>query len=129
MKKMIYLAAFAIMMAMGNMNAFANKNGAKHNEVHMNSNGRMEVRYDGHNDVYAHRGHKMSKHERKMLEERRRMEELRRREEARRREEERRRMEAERHHAAHHHAAVVDNVAAGVVVGVSVAALIGALAQ
>ena len=36
MKKMIYFAAFVIMMAMGNMNAFAKVN-AKHNEFHMNS--------------------------------------------------------------------------------------------
>ena len=132
MKKMNFFAAFAIMMAMGNMNANANQNGAMHNEFHMNDKGRIEVRYDGHrNDIDKHHGDKMSKHERRMMEERRRMEEHRRREEARRREE-------MRHHAAHHHHAahsgevvIVDNdVAAGMVgvaAGVAVAAFISAL--
>lgn len=124
---MIYSAAFAIMMAMGNMNAYANKNGAKHNDVH-NNKGRVEMHFDGHRlDVKDN--HKMSKHERKMMEKRRREEKRRRMEEARRREE-MRRMEAHHHHVAvHHHDAVVDNVAAGVVVGVSLAALIAALAN
>jgi len=128
MKKMIYLAAFVIMMAMGNMNAFANKNGIRHNEVHMNGNGRIEVRYDAHHHDMKH-GHKMSRHERRMMEKRRREEERRRMEEARRRREEHRRMEAYHHHVAHHNEVIVDNVAAGVVVGVSLAALIGALAK
>ena len=124
MKKMILSAAFAIMMAMGNMNAFANKNGAKHNDVNMNGKNRVEVRYDAHHDkVAGHRDHKMSKHEQKMMEKRRREEERRRMEEARRREE-MRRMEAH-----HHHDAVASNVAAGVVASISLAALISALAQ
>ena len=122
MKKMNYFAAFAIMMAMGNMNAFANKNGAKHDEFHMNNNGRIEVRYDAHHQDMN--GHKMSKHERKMMEERRREEERRRMEEARRR-------EAHRHHAHHNEVVVVDNNiaagVAGVAAGVAVAAIIGAL--
>lgn len=122
MKKMIYFAAFAIMMAMGSMNAFADKNGARHNESHKNDKGKYEVRYDGHhNDMNSH---KMSNHKRKMMAERRREEERRRMEEARRR-------EAHHHHAAHHNeVVVVDNgVAAGVAVGVTLAALISALAQ
>ena len=120
MKKMIFLAAFAIMMAMGNMNAFANKNGAKHNEYH-NDKGRMEMHFDGHRlDMH---GHKMSSHERRMIEERRRMEEHRRMEERRRME------EARRHHVAHSHEvhAVSGNVVAGVAVGAAVAALVSAL--
>ena len=125
MKKMIYFAAFAIMMAMGNMNAFANRNGGKHNEYD-NDKGRMEMHFDGHRlDMH---GHKMLSHERRMIEERRRMEEHRRMEEARRREEMHRR-EAHRHHMAHSHEvhAVSGNVVAGVAVGAAVAALVSAL--
>ena len=135
MKKMNFFAAFAIMMAMGNMNASANQNGAMHNEFHMNNGGRVEVRYDGHHDdMYALHGQHLSKHERRMIEERRRMAERRRMEEARRREE-MRRMEAHRRHMAHHREVVVvenNNVAASVAsvaAGVAVAALIGALAH
>lgn len=120
---MNFFAAFAIMMAMGNMNVNA-KVGARHNEFN-NNRGRVEVRYDGHHhDV---NGHKMSQHERRMMEKRRREEERRRMEEARRREE-MRRMEAHRHHAHHRDVVVVDNnVAAGVAVGVAVAALVNVL--
>ena len=52
---MNFFAALAIMMAMGiNVNA---KVGAKHNEFH-NNKGIVEVRYDGHHDMYAgHRDH------------------------------------------------------------------------
>ena len=126
---MIYLAAFAIMMAMGNMNAYA-KVGAKHGEFHMNDKGRVEVRYDRHHhdDMYGFNGHKMSKHERKMMEERRRMEERRMMEE-RRRMEEMRRMETRRHHHVVHHHNSAGNVVAGVAAGVAVAAIIGALAH
>ena len=126
MKKMNYFAAFAIMMAMGNMNAFANQNGAKHNDVHMNGKSKVEVHYDGHRgDMYGHEAHKLSRHELQKMEERRRMEE------ARRKEEERRRMEAHHHHAVHHNEVAVSGagVAAGVVAGVTVAALISALAK
>ena len=128
MKKMIYFAAFAIMMAMG-MNANA-KVSAKHNEFHMNDKGRVEVRYNGHhNDFDRHHGKKLSKHELRKIEERRRMEERRRIEEMRRREAARR-----HHHMAHHHeVVVVDNKVAagvaGVAVGAAVAALVGALMQ
>ena len=77
MKKMIYFAVFAIMMAMG-MNANA-KVGAKHNEFHMNDKGRVEVHYDAHHkDFDKHHGKKLSKHELRKIEERRRMEERRR---------------------------------------------------
>ena len=115
MKKMNLFAAFAIMMAMGNMNANAEV-GAKRNELH-NNKARVERRYDNHNDVH---GHKVSRHEHRMMEERRRMEEARRREEMRR-------MEAHRHYV-HHDVVIVDNdVAAGVAVGVAVAAFVSAL--
>ena len=63
MKKMIYFAVFAIMMAIGNMNVNAKVN-AKHNGYHMNDRGIVEVRYDAHHhEVYAgHRNHRLSKH-------------------------------------------------------------------
>lgn len=120
MKKMIYFAAFAIMMAMGNVNAFAKSNGAKHSGSHMNGNVKVEVCID------AHKHHKLSRHEQKMMEERRRAEERRRLEEQRRMEE-RSRMEARHRH--HHHEVVAADAGAvaGVAAGVAVAALISAL--
>lgn len=126
MKKMITLAAFAIMMAMGNMNAYA-KNSAKPSEFHMNNKGVVVAYHADHHDMPV--VHKISKHERRMIEERRRLEERRRIEEARRLEE-MRRIEAHRHHVAHHHDVVVtNNAVAGVAAGVALAALISALAR
>lgn len=124
MKKMIYFAAFAIMMAMGNMNAYA-KVSAKNNVYHMNNRGIVVAHHGDHGMPVVH---KMSKHERRMIEERRRMEEHRRMEEARRIEE-MRRMEAHRRHMAHHRDVVVvnNNAVAGVAAGVAVAAFISAL--
>ncbi|MBP5393155.1 MAG: hypothetical protein J6Y59_04980 [Bacteroidaceae bacterium] len=124
MKKMIYFAAFAIMMAMGNMNAYA-KVSVKHNEIHMNDKGIVVAHHGDHGMPAVH---KMSKHERRMIEERRRMEKCRRMEEARRIEE-MRRLEAHRRHMAHHREVVVvnGNAAAGVAAGVAVAAFISAL--
>ena len=120
MKKMIYFAAFAIMMAMGNMNAYANQFNNRNNEVRMDGRGHVEVRVnDRHHEMNRHIDHKMSRREA----ERRRMEERRRIEEARR-------MEAHRHHnLTHHHEVVVvnDNVAASVAVGAAVAAFVSAL--
>ena len=130
MKKKIYFAAFAIMMAMGNMNSYA-KVSARNNVYHVNERG-IVVAHHGDHDMPV--VHKMSKHERRMIEERRRMDERRRMEEARRIEEMRRMEAARRHHAHHREIVVVDNnvaagVAAGVVATVSLAALIGALAH
>ena len=112
MKKMIYFAAFAIMMAMGNMNAYA-KVSARNNFYHVNERGIVVAHHGDHGMPVVH---KMSRHERRMIEERRRM-------------------EAHRRHMAHHREVVVvdNNVAAGVTAGVvatvSLAALIGALAH
>jgi len=126
MKKMIYFAAFAIMMALGNMNAYA-KVGSRNNAYHVNERG-VVVSY--HGDHHAMPVvHKMSKHERRMIEERRRMEERRRIEEARRIEE-MRRMEAHHRHMAHHREVVVaNNAVASVAAGVALVALIGAIAR
>lgn len=125
---MIRFAAFAIMMAVGNMNAFAAQKGAGHNVYNMNGRGVVVAYHGDHRDAHAVR--KMSRHERKMMERARRREELRRLEEARRMEEMRRR-EAHRRHVARCHEVVVvnNNVAAGVAAGVTVAALIAALAK
>ncbi|MBP3710890.1 MAG: hypothetical protein IJ219_00730 [Bacteroidaceae bacterium] len=124
MKKMMYFAAFAIMMAMGNMNANA-KVSAKNDIYHVNERG-IVVAHHGDHGVQA--APKLSKHERKMIEERRRQEELRRMEEARRLEE-MRRMEAHRRQMERRYEAnrVVNNVAAGLAAGATVAAFVSAL--
>ena len=114
MKKMIYLAAFAIMIAMGNMDANA-KVHAKHN-----NKGRVEMPGNVRNKVFAgHRNHNTISHERRMAEERRRKEEIRRR-------------NARHHHRHVHHCDVVacnGSAVAGVAAGVAVAAIISALAR
>lgn len=114
MKKMIYFAAFAIMMAMGNMDANAKAN-VKHNDK-----GRVEMHQGAHHNTFAgHRNHNMTAHERRMAEERRRMEEMHRR-------------DAHSHHHHAHHCNVVacnGSAAAGVAAGVAVAAIIGALVK
>ena len=114
MKKMMYFAAFAIMMAMGNMNANA-KVSVKNDIYHVNERG-IVVAHHGDHGVQA--APKLSKHERKMIEERRRQEELRKMEEDRRMEAHRRQME--RRYEANR---VVNNVAAGATVAAFVSAL------
>ena len=128
MKKMMYFAAFAIMMAMGNMNAYAVQNGAKHAAYYMNDRGVVVAYHGDRADIHA--AHRMSHHERRMMEEARRREEIRKMEEARRMEE-MRRMEAHRRNMEHRYEAnrVAGKVAAGVAAGVTLAALIGALAR
>ena len=111
MKKMIYLAAFAIMMAIGNMDANA-KAHAKHNDK-----GRVEMPGNVGHKVYAgHRNHNAMSHERRMAEERRRREEMRRR-------------NARHHHHTHHCNVVAckGSAVAGIAAGVAVATIIGAL--
>ena len=127
MKKMNFFAAFAIMMAMGNMNANANMRNARAGELHVNSSGIVYVSNIGHQHDYDYdreynvRHHdKMSRRERQMMEERRRMEERRCMEEHRRMEECRRRHEAER---------VAGKVVAGVAAAATVATLISILAR
>ena len=52
MKKMNFFAAFAIMMAMGNMNANANMRNARAGELHVNSSGVVYVSNSGHQHDY-----------------------------------------------------------------------------
>ena len=75
MKKMNFFAAFAIMMAMGNMNANANMRNARAGELHVNSSGVVYVSNSGHQHDYDYdreynvRHHdKMSRRERQMME-------------------------------------------------------------
>ena len=121
---MNYFAAFAIMMAMGSMNAYAHQYGVRHGNPHMNGGARVEVHMDGHHAGPHHIDHRAIERQR-MLEQQRRLE-------AQRRLEEQRRIAAHHQPVPHHHSEahrVVNNVAAGMAVGAAVGAFVSAIAR